>query len=255
MPTTLITGASSGIGAEFARRFAARGDDLVLVARKRDRLEALGRELQDAHGIACTSIAQDLTSPNAPETLAANIAARAIEVDTLVNNAGFATHGDVGDADPHRLNDEIAVNCQALVGITTRLLPGMLARGGGTIVNIASTAAFQPVPHMAVYSATKAFVLNFSEALEREVRNRGIRVLAVCPGSTDTAFFDVAGEAAVVGRKRTPQQVVDHTMRELGGSKASFIDGVGNAFVARVVTRLLPRKLLIAAAGRSVSSS
>jgi len=176
----------------------------------------------------------------------------------LVNNAGFGTHCDVADADPQRLEDAVELNCRTLVGATARYLPQMRARGRGTIINIASTAAFQPLPKMAVYGATKAFVLSFTEALWEEERRHGIRVLAVCPGLTDTPFFELAGEAAAGAASgsaaraftRTPQQVVEHTMRVLSGGKPSFVDGIANAFVARVVTRLLPKRMVIALSGR-----
>ena len=251
MATALVTGASSGLGAQFAARFAARGDDVVLVARRKERLDALADRLGLEHRVTATSIALDLAAADAAQRLHAELDARALVIDTLVNCAGFGTHGDVADADPARLADEIAVNCQALVGLTARLLPGMLERGTGTIVNIASTAGFQPIPHMAVYSATKAFVLTFTQALWAEVKDRGIRVLAVCPGATDTEFFDVAGEAAAVGRKRTPEQLVDHAMHALEGSGPTMVDGFANGALG-VLARVAPRRLVIAGAERSV---
>ena len=178
----------------------------------------------------------------------------------LVNNAGFGTHGDVADADAQRLEDAIELNCRTMVGTTARYLPQMRARGAGTVINVASTAAFQPLPKMAVYGATKAFVLSFTEAVWAEERKHGVRVLAVCPGMTDTAFFELAGDAAVrgaarsaaLGLTRTPQQVVDATMRALSGRKPSFVDGVANAFVARLLTRVLPGRAAIAVSGRLV---
>jgi short-subunit dehydrogenase len=176
----------------------------------------------------------------------------------LVNNAGFGTYGDVADADPQRLEDAIELNCRMLVGATARYLPQMRARGRGTIINVASTAAFQPLPQMAVYGASKAFVLSFTEALWAEERKHGIRILAVCPGLTDTPFFELAGEAAanaVSGTAvrafiRTPQQVVAHTIRAVSGHKPSFVDGLVNAVVFRGLSRVLPRRLVIAVSGR-----
>ena len=240
---TLITGASSGIGAEFARQFAARRHDLVLVARREPALAALADELRSA---------QDLSTPDSAAELHSRTADLGIEIEVLVNNAGFGTHGDVVDSDPQRLADEIQLNCGTLVGLTARYLPSMRGRRTGTIINIASTASFQPVPHMAVYAATKAFVLSFSEALWAEEKRHGIRVLAVCPGATATEFFDVAGESAVVGLKRSSTQVVDNTMRALAGSKPSFVDGFANAIAARVLPRFVPRRLVVAVAGRLV---
>lgn len=246
----LITGASAGIGAEFARQFAAKHHDLVLVARRQETLEALAGELRTAHGIAVNVIAADLSAPDAAAQLHSRTADLGIEVDVLINNAGFGTHGDLAEADPARLADEIQLNCSTLVGLTARYLPAMRARRSGTIINIASTAAFQPVPHMAVYGATKAFVLSFTEALWQEEKDHGIRVLAVCPGATATEFFDVAGESAAVGIKRSAKQVVDNTMRELSSGKPSFVDGAANAVTARLLTRLVPRRVLIAVTDR-----
>jgi uncharacterized protein len=247
---TLITGASSGLGAEYARRFAGLGRDLVLVARREDALERLAGELRSAHNVGVTVVALDLSLPGAAAELVSRTDAAGVVVDGLVNNAGFGTHGDFIDADPKRLADEIQLNCGTLVDLTARYLPGMRSRGRGTIINIASTAGFQPLPHMAVYGATKAFVLSFSEALWAEEKPHGIRVLAVCPGATATEFFDIAGESAAIGRKRTAKQVVDATLRELAGSKPSFVDGLTNSFVAHVLTRVTPRRLLIAVTGR-----
>jgi short-subunit dehydrogenase len=257
---TLITGASTGIGAEFARQFAARGNDLVVVARSADKLNELAAQLRAAHGVDVTVLAMDLSLPTAADELWQRTTGLGLEISVLVNNAGFGTHGEVGGADPQRLEDAVELNCRTLVGTTARYLPQMRARGTGTIVNVASTAAFQPLPGMAVYGATKAFVLSFTEAVWAEERKHGVRVLAVCPGLTDTPFFELAGEAAArgaarsasLGLTRNPKQVVDATMRALAGRKPSFVDGVANAFVARVLNRVLPRRISIAVSGRLV---
>lgn len=257
---TLITGASTGIGAEYARQFAARGDDLVLVARSADKLEALAERLRAAHGVNVTVLPMDLSQPSAAAHLWEQTNRLGLEVDVLVNNAGAGTHGDVADTDPERLEAEVMLNCRAMVGTTARYLPGMRARGTGTIVNVASTAAFLPLPKMAVYGASKAFVLSFTEAVWSEERKHGIRVLAVCPGVTDTPFFEAAGEAAVsamslsdtLGMTRSPQQVVDSTMRALSGRKASFVDGAVNAALWRGLTRVLPTRLMVAVSSRLV---
>jgi short-subunit dehydrogenase len=255
---TLITGASTGIGAEFARQFAALGHDLVVVARSADRLEELAARLQTAHGVDVSVIVMDLSKPTAAAELWQRTTELGLDVDMLVNNAGFGTYGDVADADPQRLEDAIELNCRMLVGATARYLPQMRARGRGTIINVASTAAFQPLPQMAVYGASKAFVLSFTEALWAEERKHGIRIVAVCPGLTDTPFFELAGEAAanaVSGTAvrtfiRTPQQVVAHTIRALSGHKPSFVDGFVNAVVFRGLNRVFPRRLVIAVSGR-----
>lgn len=257
---TLITGASTGIGAEFARQFAERGHDLIVVARSADKLDQLAAQLRETHGVAVTVVPMDLSVPTAAGDLWQQTNSLGLEVDVLVNNAGFGTHCDVADADPQRLEDAVELNCRTLVGATARYLPQMRARGRGTIINIASTAAFQPLPSMAVYGASKAFVLSFTEALWAEEREHGIRVLAVCPGLTDTPFFELAGEAAASAAAgsaaraftRSPQDVVAHTMRALSGRKPSFVDGIANAFVARVLNRVLPKRLVIAISGRLV---
>ena len=253
----LITGASTGIGAEFARQFAARGDDLVVVARSEDKLNDLAQQLRAAHGVNVTVIAMDLSVPTAAGDLWQRTDNLGLEVTVLVNNAGFGTHRDVADADPERLEEEVRLNCLTLVGTTARYLPQMRASGSGTIINLASTAAFLPLPKMAVYGATKAFVLSFTEALWSEERKHGIRILAVCPGLTDTSFFEVAGDAAVKAASgsaavmftRTPEQVVGNTMRVLSGRKPSFVDGAANALVWRGFTRVLPRRAMIALSG------
>lgn len=249
---TLITGASSGIGEEFARSFAARGDDLVLVARREDRLQLLAEELRATQRAQVSVIPLDLAQPGAAQRLHDTTEHLGLQIDVLVNNAGFATHGDVADADPGRIAEQIQLNCSTLAELTVRYLPAMRERRRGAVVNVASTASFQPIPHMAVYGASKAFVLSFSEALWAEAGDYGVRVLAVCPGATDTAFFDVAGEAAASGAKRSPQRLVQRAMRELEGGKPSFVDGAVNALVARFATRILPKRALIGLAERSV---
>ena len=254
---TLITGASSGIGAEFARQFAARGDDVVLVARSADKLDALAAQLRAANGVDVTVIAMDLAEANAARELWEHTNRLGLEIAVLVNNAGAGTHGDVADTDPDRLEREVELNCRTLVGTTARYLPQMRARRAGTIVNVASTSAFLALPKMAVYGASKAFVLSFTEALWKEERKHGVRVLAVCPGMTDTAFFESAGEAAVIAAKksdtfhmtRTPRQVVDNTMRALSTSKPSFVDGLANAVVWRGLGRFVPTRLMLAVSG------
>ncbi|OJF10527.1 SDR family NAD(P)-dependent oxidoreductase [Couchioplanes caeruleus] len=252
--TALITGASSGIGAAYAREFAARGADLVLVARSEDAMHRLADELRGAHGRRIEIVPADLAEPGAADRVAARVAALGIDVDLLVNNAGFGMHGDFVAGDAGRLTAQIQLNCVALVDLTRRFLPGMVARGRGAVVNVASTAAFQPVPHMAVYGATKAFVLSFSEALYAEARPAGVKVLAICPGPTETPFFDVAGEDAAVGKKRTPQQVVATTLSALEKSRPSRVDGLANAVLA-VATRWAPRRLVISIAGRLTAPS
>lgn len=243
--TALVTGASSGIGAEFARQLAAQGADVVLVARRADRLEALGEQLRSQHGVGATTISADLARQGASAALAAELAASGITVDVLVNNAGFATHGDFIDEDAARVHDELALNVVTVVELTRELLPGMVGRRRGAVVNIASTGAFQPVPTMAVYGATKAFVLSFTEALWGELEGTGVRALALCPGATATEFFDVVGADAQVGAKQQPvDEVVRAAFAALAKNRPSIVTGTTNALGARL-PRFMTRRQTI----------
>ncbi|MFD0273503.1 SDR family NAD(P)-dependent oxidoreductase [Kitasatospora sp. NPDC127111] len=247
--TTLITGASTGIGASFARELAARGSDLVVVARSEDRLTSLREELAAAHGVTVHVVPLDLARPGAGAEVQRRVEELGVTVDVLINNAGFATFGAVAEGDPTRMAEEVHLNCLTLTDLTARLLPGMVERGHGAVVNVASTAAFQPIPRMAVYGATKAYVLSFTEALANELRGSGVRALAVCPGATDTPFFDVIGEQAAVGVRRRPEQVVATTLAALRKGRPSVVDGFLNRIVA-MTPRLLPRRATLAVAER-----
>jgi uncharacterized protein len=191
--SALITGASSGIGLELARLFARDHHDVALVARRADKLERLAAELERAHGVRVTVIPADLADDAASEEIFRALAARDIEVDVLVNNAGFGLVGPFLATDLATELRMIRVNVTALTQLTKLFLPGMVARGGGRILNVASTAGFQPGPFMAVYYATKAYVISFSEALAEELRGTGVTVTCVCPGPTPTGFQEVAG--------------------------------------------------------------
>ena len=250
--TAIITGASSGLGAEFAHILAARGANLVLIARREDRLTALADELAAAHGVTVHPLALDLAAPGAVDTVAAFVRDRGLTVDSVVNNAGFGMHGALGEGDAARIDEQVRLNVGALVALTRAFLPEMTASGRGILVNVASTAAFQPVPFMAVYGATKAFVLSFTEALAFETRDSGLRVTALCPGATRTEFFEVVGtEGARVGDYQTPEQVVATTMRALDARRTppSIVSGVRNAATA-VLARIMPRSIVIPATGR-----
>jgi short-subunit dehydrogenase len=247
-PRALITGASSGIGAAFARALAARGEDLVLVARSAARLTALAAELAAKYGILADVLPTDLADPGATDAIVAELTARDIEIGTLINNAGFGSHGEFAALDATRERDEVFVNVFAPHQLTRALLPPMVARRKGAIVNVASNAAFQAVPYMATYGATKAFLLSFSEALAAEVRPQGVRVLALCPGQTDTAFFEGIDEARV-GRARTPDQVVATALRALDRGQAVVVDGWMNYLLANS-TRFAPRSLVTGIAAR-----
>jgi uncharacterized protein len=191
--TALVTGASSGIGAAIAHELAARGHALTLVARREERLRSLATDVRQEHGIEAEVIACDLADPGERERLHGETAARGRWVEVLVNNAGFGSRGEFVSTDTARMLEMIQVNVEAVVDLSGRFLPGMVQRGRGAVLNIASTAAFQPLPGAAVYAASKAFVLSFSEATRTELRGTGVSVTAVCPGPIRTEFTDVAG--------------------------------------------------------------
>ena len=248
--TALITGASSGIGAAFAHALAARGVHLVLVARSKNKLEALAKELSERHGVGAHVATADLSHPGAARVVFENTMARGLSVDILVNNAGFATYGHFEEVPAERQHEEIMLNCAGLVEMTHAFLPDMLSRRRGGIINVASTAAFQPVPYMAIYGATKAFVLSFSEALWAENRARGVRVLALCPGATETAFFDVvaAPEASVGGGRERPEVVVARAIKAFETGRSHIISGTTNYLMAQA-GRLLPRATMASVTG------
>jgi uncharacterized protein len=191
--TALITGASSGLGLELARLFAHDGHDLVVVARRRDHLETLATRLAAEHGVAARIIAEDLADPIAPRRIFEELKERRIEIEFLVNSAGFGTNGAFATLDLGRQLAMMQVNTTALMHLTHLLLPGMIARRSGRILNLGSTAGFQPGPGMAVYYATKAFVNSFTEALAYELRGTGVTATVACPGATATEFGKVAG--------------------------------------------------------------
>jgi short-subunit dehydrogenase len=248
-PVALITGASAGIGLEFARQLAGRGYDLILTARRRDRLDDLASRLRAEHGgLRAEVIVADLTDAAAPQQIFAEVARLEMNVDLLVNNAGFGTHGRFETLPPERERGEIAVNVAALVALTHAFLPAMLERGHGGVINVASTASFQPVPYMAVYGATKAFVRSFSEALHEEVGARGVRVLALCPGPTATEFFDT-DVAAPRGPIRTVRDVVATGLRAYDAAVPVTIDGVSNRLLIGF-SNLLPRSWVTKIAAR-----
>ena len=252
----LVTGASSGLGEQFAQALAQRGADLVLVARREERLAALAAELTRKFGTVCTVIPLDLSRPDATARLVADLDARGIRISTLVNNAGFGNHGRFADLDPGRIQDEIQVNVSSLVALTRAFLPALLADGRGALVNVASTAAFQPIPRMAVYGATKAFVLSFTEAIAWESRHSGLKVLALGPGPTATEFIDVAQNGdAIFGRLESAERVVDTAFRALDRRRtpASIVSGIQN-LAQTVALRLAPRALVLQIVGRGGES-
>jgi uncharacterized protein len=196
----LVTGASSGIGAEIARELARLGHNVIVIARRKERLDELADELRSECGVRAEALGCDLSKPASRERLAGRIQALGLDVEILVNNAGFATGGAFADADPARELEQIRVLVEAPVALTSAFLPAMVKRHRGAILNVSSTAGMQPLPYSAGYSAAKAYVLTFSEALHQEVRGQGVAVTALAPGPVETEFWDRAGWQVAGGR-------------------------------------------------------
>jgi short-subunit dehydrogenase len=243
--TALITGASSGIGRELARLAAADGCDVVLVARDIDRLEEVAASLRSAHGIECVAMALNLAAPSAPAQLEQALAARGITIDVLVNNAGFGHRGRFMSLDLDEQLDMIQVNLTTVVALTRMLLPAMIERGRGSVLNVASMAAFQPGPNMAVYYATKAFLLHFSEGLHEEVAAAGIGVTCLCPGPTLTGFAARARVEHLPAFRWTAMDaraVAEAGWRGLKEGRAVVVPGLRNKLVA-LAAHLAPRSI------------
>jgi short-subunit dehydrogenase len=196
----LVTGASSGIGADLARDLAERGHNVVLVARRADRLEALATELTDAHGVRAEAVACDLVDPEAVRGLPGRVEALGLQVDILVNNAGYGSAGQFVDLDLAAETDMVRLNCETVVALSGAYAPALAQRGAGAILIVASSAGMQPIPGQATYAATKAFALSFAEALHAELSDRGVAVTALCPGPIDTEFAQRAGLADAFGQ-------------------------------------------------------
>jgi len=213
----LVTGASSGIGECFARALGAHKWSLALAARSEEKLSALAKELTAAHGIRVESLPVDLSMPGAASQLAATLHERQLEIDLLVNNAGFGARGPFHKLSLERQSEMLRLNVQALTELTHLMLPAMMEKRQGTIINVSSTASFQPVPFTAVYSATKAFVTSFSMSLAEELRPYGITVVTLCPGGTQTNFFKAGryGERKLPGGLQDPREVVDEALKAL----------------------------------------
>ena len=251
MATALITGASSGLGEEFALQLARENYDLVLTARREDRLKAVAAEAVKLGSSKVEVIASDLGLPEAAAKLHRQISERGIEIECLVNNAGFGTHGIFHKLPLEREIEEINLNVTSLVALARLFIEGMVARRRGTIINVASTAAFQPVPYMATYAATKAFVLSFSEAVALEVRGAGVTVMALCPGPTRTGFQGTAGvesssfpSFAYMDAKTVVAQALASAKR----GKAVRVNGLMNQMMAQS-TRFTPRSLVARISG------
>ena len=244
MKATLITGASGGIGEAFARRLAGEKHNLVLVARSENRLHELCDELMLEHKITAHYLALDLTDANADRRLFDETEKHEFEIDWLINNAGFGSMGDFADLDIERELQMIALNVRSLVALTHRYLQKMRERRGGTIINVSSSASFQPVPFMATYAATKAFVTSFSEAIAEENRPFGITVTALCPGPTDTNFFNAAGAQPLKMKgMQTPDEVVETAIGAARRGRAQIVSGWTN-YIGATLGNLVPNRLI-----------
>lgn len=247
-PLALVTGASGGIGAELARELARHGHDLVLAARSVAPMQALAAELRE-RGAAATVIPADLSKPGAAASLADDIASRGLAIEVLVNNAGLGAAGRFDRCDPGRISEILQVNIVALTELTRLLLPGMIARGHGRIMLVASVAGFQPGPRMAAYFASKAYVLSLGEALAYELRGTGVSVTTLCPGATATNFFNVAGSNHSLMAKRLRRMMPADKVARLGyrglaAGRRVVITGAMNRLLA-LAGRYAPRRITL----------
>jgi len=244
MKVTLITGASSGIGEAFARRLAEEKHNLVLVSRNQNKLHELCDELMLKHGISAHYIAIDLSESDGPKRVFQETSKHEMEVDLLINNAGFGSMGDFAELDRERELEMIRLNISALVELTHLYLIPMRSRHAGAIINVASTASFQPIPYMATYAATKAFVTSFSEAIAEENRQFGVTVSALCPGPTETNFFAAADATPFAAKgMQTSEEVVEVGLKAIRNRRAKTISGLRNAIGARLVG-FIPNRLI-----------
>jgi len=248
---TLVTGASSGIGAEYARALHVRGESVVLVARRAERLSALAAELGGAP--AAVAITADLAVDGAAERLRRELDGRGLAIDGLVNSAGLGLTGPFASQPEAAIRAMLDVNVRAVVELTRAFLPAMQRRGRGRIVNVASNAAFQPIPYLGVYAATKSFVLSFTEALAEELRGTGIQLQALCPGITATEFLDVSETHGDLRVRRlptmTPRQVVEASLHGLERGQLRVVVGFSNRLLGFVTQRLAPAWLARRVAG------
>ncbi|HTR68797.1 MAG TPA: SDR family oxidoreductase [Mycobacteriales bacterium] len=253
-PTALVTGASSGIGAELARVLAREGHELVLVARREAELDALAEELKRRYGAQSTVVPADLSDGAGPALVADAVDGAGIELDVLVNNAGFGDTGRFWETDPAKTERMLAVNVVALTALTRRFLPGMCERRHGHVLNVASTAAFQPGPYMSVYYASKAYVLSFTEALAEELQGTGVSATALCPGVVPSGFQDasnVSHDAAILHTPavKSAEFVAEAAYAAMIKGKAIVIPGALN-MVGVQSLRLAPRRVVVKVAKR-----
>ena len=242
----LVTGASSGIGAEFAAQLAGRGMHLILAARRKDKMTELATELNTRHGTRCHIVAIDLADPDASRRLFEEIRRLAVDVELLVNNAGIGLIGQIETTSPEDVRHLLNLNLLTLADLTYRVLPGMLDRRHGAIINVSSQAAFQPVAFMATYAASTSFTLHFSEALWAEVRSRGVTVMALCPGVTRTDFFDKAGAPGWLEKHAsvTPAKVVRKALRAMEKRRQYVVPGWKN-YLMTLLVRFMTRRTAV----------
>lgn len=245
----LVTGASAGIGAALAEELAVGGTNLVLTARRKDRLDALAQRLSSKYKIQTEVFHADLVDPAAPERIFAFTRDKGPAIDLLINNAGFGKYGEFPSVDKQRLLDMVQVNCAAVVHLSHLFVPGMLARRHGDILILASTASFQAVPYISTYAATKAFDLLFAEGLAEELKPYGIRVCALCPGSTESEFHAVSGQEKFVRNPENAQKVARTGLKALAAGKSYVISGLGN-YLGAHGERLVPRRFVTRTAAR-----
>ncbi len=242
----LVTGASSGIGAEFASQLAGRGMHLILAARRKEKMTELATELNTRHGTRCHIITIDLSEPESGKVLYDEIKRLGIDVELLVNNAGIGMIGQIETTDPEEVRRMLNLNLLTLADLTYRVLPEMIQRGHGAIINMSSQAAFQPVAFMAAYAASKSFILHFSEALWAEARSRGVTVMALCPGVTRTDFFDTAGAPGWLEKhaSQSPAKVVKTALRAMEKRRQYIVPGWGN-YIMSLLVRLTTRRTAV----------
>jgi short-subunit dehydrogenase len=248
----LVTGASAGIGKALAEELARGGTNLVLTARRRERLEELAQSLAAANKIHTKIFVADLAEADAREKIFRFTKEQGVEIELLINNAGFGAYGEFPSVEPQRLTEMVQVNCTAVVSLTRLYLPGMVALKRGDVMIVASTAAFQSVPYISTYAATKAFDLHFAEGLAEEMKPHGIRVCALCPGSTDSEFAEVAGQthiAATRANRETAEKVAHTGLQALSAGKSYVISGMGN-YLGVLGQRLVSRRFVARIAAR-----
>ncbi|MGY4691763.1 SDR family NAD(P)-dependent oxidoreductase [Salibacterium sp. K-3] len=242
--TALVTGASSGIGKVFAIELAKKGCNLILVARSENKLKQIANELQKKYFIQAVPLPVDLSSVGAAEKVAREVEILGLTVNILINNAGFGTLGVFNQISSTRVHQEIHLNVISLTELTYQFIGSMIGKKEGIIINVASMTAFQPTPYMAVYGATKAYVLSFTEALWAEYRDSGVQIIALCPGETKSSFHAVSGTESLKGKHMEPIDVVNAAFKGVNKDRSHIIVGRNNYIMAHL-PRLLPRSMVV----------